>query len=278
MKLFKTLLVGLGLWATAAHADVTVINSGNKASPASVLAMAYKNAVAGEWYQAKDCEDALRVFNATKNAVLIYNSSLDFAARNKNMNCTLQGVNVQQIIFTGHTYMDICRKPGSTADLNSNKTTLGMASMYAVARHEKNFNTAGANIKLVPYGGSQEIVTAVRAGDIDLGWIGSGMAKKQGSNLDCLYTTDPSAPNFLGKKLKLAIPDFKISYVLYTNTTDPNVLKKLRAAANNKEFSEFLESSDTVTNWNSKQKDLDEVNQYVRQMMTHWGEIVVDSK
>ena len=272
MKLAKFLAVSLALATGIANAEITVINSGNKASPASVLAMAYKNAASGEWYQAKDCEDALRVFNTTKNAVLIYNSSLDFAARNKNMNCTLQGVTPQQIIFTGHTYMNVCRKPGSAADMNNNKTTLGMASMYAVNRHEKNFNSAGANIKLIPYGGSQEIVTAVRAGDVDLGWIGTGMAKKQGSNLDCIYSTDPTAANFLGKKLKLAIPDFKIDYVLYTNATDPEILKKLRAVANNKEFAEFLETSDTTTNWNSKQRDLDEVNQYVKQMVTHWAD------
>ena len=272
MKLAKLIAVGLALVSGMVNAEVTVINSGNKASPASVLAMAYKNAVNGEWYQAKDCEDALRVFNTTKNAVLIYNSSLDFAARNKNMNCTLQGVTPQQIIFTGYTYMNVCRKPGSSADMNTNKTTLGMASMYAVNRHEKSFNTAGANIKLIPYGGSQEIVTAVRAGDVDLGWIGTGMAKKQGPNLDCIYSTNPSANNFLGKKLKLAIPDFKIDYVMYTNSTDGEILKKLRAAQSNKEFAEFLETSDTSTNWNSKQRDLDEVNQYVKQMMTHWGE------
>lgn len=272
MKLAKLLVAVLALSATVARAEVTVINSGNKASPASVLAMAYKNAVGGEWYQAKDCEDALRVFNSTKNAVLIYNSSLDFAARNKNMNCTLQGVTPQQIIFTGHTYMNVCRKPGSTVDMNSNKTTLGMASMYAVSKHEKNFNSAGANIKLIPYGGSQEIVTAVRAGDVDLGWIGTGMAKKQGSNLDCIYSTDPDSANFLGKKLKLAIPDFKIDYVLYSNTTDAEVFKKLRAAAGNKEFAEFLETSDTTTNWNPKQKDLDEVNQYVGKMYKNWAD------
>jgi len=272
MKLVNSLFASLLLLATTAYAEPLIINPSNKASPATVVGMAYKNAVGGDWYQAKDCEDALNTFKNSKDAVLVYNSSIDFAARNKNINCSLQGVTAQQVIFVGYTYMNICRKPGSTIDLNTSKSTLGMASMYAVSKHEKNFNTAGANVKFVPYGGSQEIVTAVRAGDIDLGWIGSGIAKKQGANLDCLYSTDPMATNYIGKKFNLPIPNFQITYVVYTNSTNPAVLDQLRAAAKNKEFVDFLTTSDTITNWTAKQKDVDDVNQYVIKMYSNWAD------
>jgi hypothetical protein len=272
MKLVNFLVTTLLFATTTVSAEPLIINPSNKASPATVTGMAFKNAVGGNWYQAKDCEDALTTFKNSKDAVMIYNSSIDFAARNKNINCSLQGVTAQQVVFVGYTYVNICRKPGSTTDLNSTKATLGMASMYAVTKHEKNFNTAGANIKLVPYGGSQEIVTAVRAGDIDLGWIGTGMAKKQGANLDCIYSTDPSAANFLGKKLNLAIPNFQITYVVYTNSTDAQLIEQLRTAYKNKEFGEFLNTSDTITNWTVRQKDIDEVDRYVNKMQTNWAD------
>lgn len=252
--------------------DPLVINPSNKASPATVVGQAYRSAVNGDWYQAKDCEDAIATFKNNKNAVLVYNSSIDFAARNKKINCSLDGVTPQQVLFIGYTYMNVCRKPGSSADFGKSKTTLGMASMYSVPKHENNFVSAGANTKLVPYGGSAEIVTAVRAGDIDLGWIGSGIAKKQGSNLDCIYSTDPAAGNFIGKKLNLPIPNFQITYVVYTNSTDPNVLKNLRYASQSRDFTKFLSTSDTIANWNVKQKDLEEVNQYVNRMTNNWAD------
>lgn len=249
-----------------------IINPSNKASPATVVGQAYRSAVNGDWYQAKDCEDAIATFKNNKNAVLVYNSSIDFAARNKKINCSLADVKPQQVLFIGYTYVNICRKPGSAADFGQNKTTLGMASMYSVSKHENNFVSAGANTKLVPYGGSAEIVTAVRAGDVDLGWIGTGIAKKQGPNLDCIYSTDPTAGNFIGKKLNLPIPNFQITYVVYTNSTDPEVIKNLRYAAKSRDFTKFLSTSDTVANWNVKQKDLDEVNQYVNKMTVNWAD------
>jgi hypothetical protein len=249
-----------------------VINPSNKASPATVVGQAYRSAVNGDWYQARDCEDAIATFKNKKNAVMIYNSSIDFAARNKKINCSLSDVSPQQILFIGYTYVNVCRKPGSAADFGKNKTTLGMASMYAVTKHENNFVTAGSNTKLIPYPGSAEIVSAVKAGDVDLGWIGTGMAKKQGVNLDCLYSTDPGAKNFIGNKLSLPIPNFQITYVVYTNATDPNVLKILQYAAQSRDFQKFLETSDTVANWNVKQKDLDDVNKYVNKMQSAWAD------
>lgn len=249
-----------------------IINPSNKASPATVVGQAFRSAVNGDWYQARDCQDAIATFNNSKNAVMIYNSSIDFAARNAKINCSLDGVKPQQVLFIGYTYMNVCRKPGSSADFGKIKNTLGMASMYSVPKHENNFVNAGSNTKLVPYGGSAEIVTAVRAGDIDLGWIGSGIAKKQGANLDCIYSTDPAAGNFIGKKLNLPIPNFQITYVVYTNSTDPNVLKNLRYASQSRDYTKFLSTSDTVANWNVKPKDLEEVNQYVNKMTNNWAD------
>lgn len=267
--MFKFFVAAM-LLISSAHAEVLVINPANKASPSTVFAMSYKNAVQADWYQARDCEDAMTAFNSNKDAVLVYSSSVDFGARQKNMNCTIKSASANQVILIGTTHMSICRRTGSGADLGSNRTTMGIASQLASQAHERDFANNGLNVKFVPYGGSQDIIVALRAGDIDLGYVGSGMAKKQGDNLQCLYTTDPAASNYVGRKFKLLVSDFRIEHVILTNSTDSRILGRLRGAVNNKEFTDYLSNTDTATVWNVQAKDLNEVNKFVDNLYKNW--------
>jgi hypothetical protein len=274
----KILLLTLGLvisttssafWFT--NETITIINPSNKASPASVFAQAYKDAIDADFYQASSCEDAAKKFSQTKNAVMIYNGSVEFAARNKGLNCPLKGhATVDNTAFVGQTYMWICRLPGSTRDLGAEETTLGMASMYAVPKHEEQFKKNGANVKIVPYGGSKGVLKALRAGDIDLGWMGSGLAKKQGDKLDCLYSTDPNADNFLGKTVPKTIPDFRIAYVVYTNTTNKSIMSKLRDVANSQSFNQYMNKSLITGTWDVTTNDINGVINYIDLMENTW--------
>ena len=248
---------------------VTVINTSSKASPATVFSTAYKNAVDAKWYQARNCEDGIEKFNNTANAVMAYNSSIEFAARNKGLNCTLNGVDAKQTIFIGKTPMKICRLPGSSAEFGEAKTTLGMASMYATKSHQKNFNNNGANVEIIPYSGSKTVLAALKAGDIDLGWMGSGLAIKQGDKLDCLYSTDPKDANFLGNAVGVTIPNFTITYVLYTNSDNTDVLK---SAQTNDGFNKFLKTSNTSGTFSNTQNDVDNVVKYVDLMENTWAD------
>lgn len=269
---FMTSLMALILVPVFSYAsEVTVVNPSNKASPATVFGMAYNDAIGGRWYQAADCQDANRVFNSTPNSVMIYNSSNEFAARNKGLDCRLDTAKYKSVIYIGESYMSICRLPGKTNELGSNLNVLGIASMYAVKRHEDNFKQAGANVKLVPYGGSKDVIAALRAGDITLGWIGASLASKQGDKLQCLYSTDPSSPMFLGNKLKLEIPDFRIITVIYTNADDPKVIKSLFSAQKNEKFSTFLTTSYTNGKWSPSSADTKAVTEYVDRMQKSWA-------
>lgn len=274
----KKLLTMLALTsAITVHAqEITVVSPSSKSSPSTVFAMGIKDSVSGSFYQSSTCEDAISKYNNTPNSVFIYNSSMEFGARNTGLNCPLKGsATVSNTVFVGQTYMWICRKPGSSHAFGKDANTLGMASMYATKAHEKTFNDAGANVKIIPYGGSKDVVNAVRAGDITLGWIGSGMAKQQAEqgNLDCLYSTDPADANYLGKALpKLPIPYFNIGYVVYTNSKDPVVMKKLKDVKNDEKFQAYLKSSITSGTWEPTQSDLDKMMKKVDTMEKFWAD------
>lgn len=259
---------------TKDNSTITIVNPSNKSSPASVFAHAFEKATGEDtkFYQASSCEDAGKTFNKTKNAVMIYNSSVEFAARNKGLNCTLKGQQAENVVFVGQTYMYICRLPNSTKQFGDEAVSLGMASMYAVPKHEKQFVDNGANVKLVPYGGSKDVLNALLAGDIDLGWIGSGLAKKQGNKIDCLHSTDPTDENFIGKSIAKKIPDFRISYVVYTNATSNKVIQKLRDVGKDEGFNKYMNSNLITGTWNVEQSDVDAVLSYVDLMENTWSD------
>jgi tripartite-type tricarboxylate transporter receptor subunit TctC len=133
---------------------------------------------------------------------------------------------------------------------------------------------AGAgDLTIVPYSGSKTVVNALRAGDISLGWIGSGLAKKQvaAGNLECLYTTDPTADNYVGKTLPgLKVPDFTIGYVVYTNTKNEKLRAKLENVANDPEFKAYMEKSLVFGTFNPTQEDLDHMAAKVDRMSNNW--------
>lgn len=259
---------------TQDNSTITIVNPSNKSSPASVFAHAFEKAIEEDtkFYQASSCEDASKTFNKTKNAVMIYNSSVEFAARNKGLNCTLKGQQAKNVVFVGHSYIYICRLPNSTKQFGDEVVSLGMASMYAVPKHEKQFVNNGANVKLVPYGGSKDVLNALLAGDIDLGWLGSGLAKKQGNKIDCLYSTDPTDKNFIGNSVTKKIPDFRITYVVYTNTTSNKVIQKLRDVGKNEEFKKYMNSSLITGSWKVEQSNIDAVLSYVDLMENTWSD------
>ena len=242
----------------------TIINTSSKASPATTFSMAYKKATESNWYQASNCEDGNKAFKNTENAIMSYNSSIEFAARNKGLNCPLAGVKTEDVLFVGYTPVHLCRAKDSDADFGQAKNnTLGMASMYATKEHENRMNEAGANVTIVPYSGSKTVLTALRAGDIDLGWIGSGLAMKHADKMDCMYSTDPAVNNYIGKKLSnLTVPDFRITFVLYANGDKPELDKVA--------FDKFLNGKN-ITEVAVSEESVQDVISYVDQMFDAWS-------
>jgi len=267
----KKLLIIMGLLSGVAQAEITVVNPSNKASPATVFATAYKDALGQDtkFYQASTCEDAQKVFDKTKDAVMVYNSSIEFAARDKGLNCGLKA-NAVNTVYIGKQYMSLCTLKDSGVSLTNDKITLGMTSMYATKTHQADLRSVGINTTLVPYGGSKDIVTAVLNKDISAGYISSSMVDKN-KDLVCSYQTNPDLPNYIGKSFKLKVPDFRITYVVYTNTTDPKVMDSLLAAQSNQSFSEYLKTSGTISNWAARLSDIDSVKSYVDRLFDNWS-------
>jgi hypothetical protein len=275
MKLILALLLAIA--ATSASAtDITVINEGSPQSPTTVFGLALKNAIGPDtkWEQATSCQDAQSKFKKIKNSVVIYNTTNDFADRMKASNCQTEPITVKNAVIITTTYMKICRAVGNTHKISDKGVTLGLASMVATAKHQANWNAHGANLKFVPYGGSAGVARAAASGEIDYGWIGSAMATKmeQDGKLECLYSTDPASPKFLGNSFALDIPDFQIVTVAYTNSTDSAVMKQLKIAASSEEFQKWLANGETVGFTDIKRSDVDSVNGYVTLMMNRWGD------
>lgn len=257
----------------AASDDITVIGMTPKASVVTTFGRAYTEAVKGEFYQAANCEDAFKKFASTKNAVAVYNSSVEFGARNKGLDCHITKAPITKVIFVGKIHAYICRKAGSKAVLGSEPTTMGMISLYSTKRHELGFKDAGANIKLVPFSGANAVVPSIYAGDVDFGWLGAGAALKQGKRLDCIASTDPTDANYVGKMLKLNVPDFRIQVVVYTNSTDPAVIKRLENVQNNDKFAAFLKRTKNYPNWNVDTKAaVKDTSSYVDRLSKYWAD------
>ena len=271
-------IVVIGIAAVSAATTLTkepkftVINQSSKASPAGVFAQAVRQAVDGQWYQSSNCTDATAKFNSTKDAVMVYNSSVAFAALNKKLEgCQLDEIakSNSKVALISSSRMLICQRAESNTDLFAGeKLTLGMASMYAVPKHEAQWQASGSAVKIVPYSGSKTVLQALIAGDIDWGWMGESLALKQGDKLKCEYSTDPLSTKFLGKKTpKLVIPDFRIIAVVYSNTANVEKLKTL--LTDSESFQKYLKSSK-----NKVENVLDEklVDQYVQRMYNAWAD------
>lgn len=257
--LLTTFMLSMGM----AHAkDYTVINMSSKASPAGVFAQAVKKSLKADWYQSSNCEDASRAFNDTENAIMVYNSSVAFAALNKKLqNCQLD--QAKKVVLISESRMLLCTRPGETKKLTSDDVTLGMASMYAVSKHEQQFN---GNVKIIPYSGSKTVLRALRAGDIDWGWMGESLALKQKDKIQCHYSTEPSSGRFLGYAIpSLVIPDFRIAVVVYTNGEPNSIAKQLQS---NEDFIKYLVSSKNNYSFDNKNTNL--VQKYVQRMYDNW--------
>jgi len=251
----------------------TVINQSSSASPAGVFAQAVRRSLDGKWYQSSDCNDASNKFANTQNAVMVYNSSVAFAALNKNIkNCQLDQISKQKakVILVSKSRMLVCKNANSTKDIAKDPVALGMASMLAVKKHEEEWNANGGKVTIVPYSGSKTVARALLAEDIDYGLMGERIALQQGENLSCEYSTNPASDRFLGTSFpSLTIADFAINVVAYTNAgnTD-NIVKALKE---NSEFNEYLTSSNRTIAYD-KAADTNAVQNYVKKMYRNWAD------
>lgn len=258
-------VVGIGYWLTQTKTKTVVVNMSNPASPASVFGQSVRSAVDGEWYQSANCTEAQQKVRNTPNSLMVYNSSVAFAALNKKLkDCQIPAEAKEVLRATTNFY--VCKLPEQTKELTED-VRLGMASMYAVEKHEQQFG-----VNLVPYSGSKTVLQALLAGDIEWGWMGKGLARKQGDKIECPYTTDASenSKTFIGDAIpSLVIPDHRIEIVVYSLDADTQSTS-IESIHNNTDLESFAKNNSYKLN--QSLTNINDVNNFVERMYDTWSD------
>ena len=246
-KLLITAVTSISvLMSTSAIAKdtITVVNHSNKASPATVFAKSFEEALKQqdqfnvEFYQASNCTDGDKKYNSTKNAVMVFNADVRIASLAKGISCGNDSTTANTTFIT-KSYLKFCRLPTTTKPFGETNTTVGIASVILSKGLFDDLNGGKRKLVGVPYSGSKTVLAAVLAGDVDYGIIGAGVVtnpEKQGKVL-CIYDYDPRAENFVGKSLpELKVPTLPIIQTIYHNSDNPAIAKAIAEAGKNTKF------------------------------------------
>ena len=223
---------------------LTVVNPSNKASPATVFAKSYEQALRDsqstynvDFYQASSCADADAKYKNTKNSIMLANADVNIASLAKGVSCNYSAKHYNTTLIT-KSYLKFCRKSGSTKEFGIDDTTVGIASVILSPGLFKDLNGTNLKLKGVPYSGSKTVLAAVLAGDLDWGIIGAGVVNSplKAGTIECPFDYDPGATNFIGNKLPdLKVPTMPIIQIIHHNG-DAKVNDLVSAAGTNKKF------------------------------------------
>ena len=277
----KILLASALMLISAVCSADTIVNNSNKASPATVLAKSFEKAVGEgkiDFFQAGSCEEAEQKFSSTTNAVMTYNVDVGIAALTKKLNCPMKAT-ADNTVFIGKSYMKVCSSAKTPFVQNVEKAkTFGVASVALSKGLIADYGTISPGIKGVPYGGSKDVLMAVVAGDIDVGFIGVGVADpaiEQGQ-IVCTLSTDPKRDDYIGKKYtKMKYPAYNITSIFYTNNADKTAVAKLQKSTDDPEFQAFLRKSGFgyVKNKNITSEDVADVQKHISDVYNlYWKE------
>lgn len=215
----------------------------------------------------KDCAASLDYVNNNTDVVYLIASTNAITSKNRGVDCTPKFA-PSEIVYIADNYFSICRKPGNTKNIMRDKVTMAGASVLPLDGIVRDFNEQnGTNIVPVPLQSSGEIVTSIINGDVDWGMIVSTVATPQvaSGRLECSYSTNPRADNFVGRTFRLTMPDYKIRWLMAVKTSDPAVKAEVVKTAQSKEYNEFLAKLGyiNVKTANLEQSDTDRWNKYI---------------
>lgn len=277
MKKILLNIVVVSLFLISSAEAVTIVNHSNKASPGTVLAKSFEKALGNSsatFYQAGNCEEAEKKFQSTKDAIMIYNVDVAIAAMGKQLNCPLPA-KAAKTVFIGKSYLDICTNAKKPKTLTEARTMGGASVILSKGLVADINRQPGVKIKGIPYGGSKDVLAAIVAGDIDVGYVGHGVNRQSVENGDvvCPIQGNPIDKNYIGKRLNMQIPDFPIIKIIYTNSENKQLIEQMRRAVYSNEFRAYLTKSGYGNIKTSKitQKDIDNAwNHGVRVYELYW--------
>ncbi len=279
----------------AAEDSILVING---ASSSNTLAKNYQQNVENStFYQSSSCQDALQKFSSTPNSVLIQTADAVTSARRANTGCSTDGLTKDSLIASTYSYYNFCTAGADPTDIKGQsrislfgKKIIGMPASILTPNTIKDFINSGVEVKGVPYANSSAATAALINGSRDVRWVGSsssnldfgllgvgatksGIASKQ---LNCAYTTDPTAKNYIGKAFpQMTLPDWKEYVVIYINKLDPELRERALVGASTSTFAEFLkgQSYSALKTGKSIEEDINGWNNWLTKIQDHWGPV-----
>lgn len=264
-----------------ARETITVINPSNKASPATVFAKSYEDALKKdsrfnvEFYQASSCADGDEKYRKTKNAVMVFNADVAIAARDKGVPCDFYSTAANTSLIT-KSYLKFCRKSGSNKEFGRDRTTLGIASVILSDGLMRDLN-GGVQRKLVgvPYSGSKTILSALLAGDIDYGILGAGVVNspEAAGVIECVYDYNPAAKNFIAKTFpSLKVPTLPIIQMIHTNATTAEVNGAIAKSVQDTEFLNSIKKNgfEDTKNAGITASDVNSVKSHIENVYGHY--------
>ena len=212
----------------------------------------------------KDCDLAMKEIETSDNVVYLLASTNTITAMKHNIECAPK-FKPEDILVTTVTYFDYCQKTGNKLNLFKDRINIGAASIVPMDGMVKDLNAQNSTRWVsVGYPASQLVAAAVLNGDIDLGFLTHSVAAPIIANkqLDCQYTTNPKAPNYMAKSFRQVSSDFEMDYILAVKSKDPKVRKAAIDAVQSAGFQEWLKTSgfDVYKTANFDQKDVDHWN------------------
>jgi hypothetical protein len=260
MKKIKLAVIAAFMPLMAQASDITVISTSSRNSPTTTVAMTLQENLAGsKFYQADSCLDGVKKFQDTKDSVLVYGTSLAFASVAKGQICKPQ-ITEKNIVFYGEQFFKICTKKGSGKNFRSANATFGIPSVMQPGPIVADINAQnGTSIKALPFSGSKDVLLQIMSGDLDLGLLGASAAQKQESSgaIECVASTNPVDQNYIGKQLKMKIPDLRIPVTVLVNGVDSaDQRARVKSALESKGFVGLLDQGNYVARTTTSDKAL----------------------
>jgi hypothetical protein len=232
-------------------AGITVISTSSRNSPTTTVATTFKENLPGStFYQADNCIDGINKFNSTPNSILTFGTTLAFSAVAKGQTCR-PAINDKNVVFYAEQFFKVCTKKGSGKNFHSPKATFGIPSVMLPDPLVNDINAQNnTTLRALPFSGSKDILLQIMSGDLDLGLLGKSAAQKQESAgaIECIAGTNPNDQDFIGKQLKMKIPDLRIPVVLLKNgVNEASDLAKVSRALESGGFVGLLDQGDFIS-------------------------------
>jgi hypothetical protein len=221
--------------------ETTVINQSPKASVMTGFAvMLQTNVSPAGFYQSRDCRDAAAAYKKNIDSVIVYETMNVAAAAAKNINCEIDFLPSDVVLATTQ-YFQFCQAIDRTLPIRRMRT-LGMSGMHPYEKWVTELNKRNQmTVKVSVYQGSEATLRGIISKEIDFGFLADSTAEKAKNQglVQCNYSTNPRAQDFVGQHLQHPINDLAIRVFVLARSNQSVIQSRLQS----NEFKEYLKKA-----------------------------------